>query len=363
MKLGFTRTDSVSGPKRPEFFSSEKFSTDIEVQFMLVARHAADTGTVVFSETRYETKSAIPVDEWVKQFSQFGLRKVASEYYQNLHCVSFVNDDTFIRHEITENDNGYKGSMATIATTDEALFNAFREMQGWAEKTERIRGTSISVVSRTKPDSPLRTRTVKIPPRALVRENYGPSVIAAWDKVAADLKSDEPNGRLAIFHGPPGTGKTHLIRGFMSAGIEGAFVIIPPKEIANIGDPEMIDLLLEIADDYSGRIVLILEDADEILSSRKATSMSALANALNLGDGLMGEATNAFIVATTNAPLGEIDPAMLRPGRLSVISEVSTLLTSQAQKIYESLGGKGNLSGQSEYTLAEIYAAARKESV
>ena len=340
MKLGFTRSDEVfANNARPAYFVGDKFDDEAEFQFAQMARYAADKGEVAYSGLVHRVKdsSQDDADTVVDRLKSFGLRKLAVIVYHTETVTVFVNDNSFIKFEHNREDHS---ATVGVITTDFALYEAAQKLPNFV---------------------------AKIPKRSLSRQNYTPEAVKAWDRVASDLQSEDPNGRIAIFHGPPGTGKTHLIRGFMSAGINGTFVIIPPKEIGNIGDPEMIDLLIEIQDDYEGRIILVIEDADEILSTRKATSMSALANALNLGDGLMGDAVNAFIIATTNSPLGEIDPAILRPGRLSVISEVPNLPTAQAQEVFKSIGGGGDLPSSNaveSYSLAEIYAAARtpKES-
>ena len=369
MKLGFTRSKNIlANNARPAYFVGDKFVDEAEFQFAQMARHAADTGEVAYSDSVHRVKdsSQDDADTVVSELKSFGLRKLAVSVYHTETVTVFVNDNSFLKFEHNREDHS---ASVGVITTDFALYEAVQKLPNFVAEIPKTktRGTMVTMVTRSDPTKPLRARTVRIPKRSLSRQNYTPDTIKAWDRVASDLQSEDPNGRIAIFHGPPGTGKTHLIRGFMSAGINGTFVIIPPKEIGNIGDPEMIDLLIEIQDDYEGRIILVIEDADEILSTRKATSMSALANALNLGDGLMGDAVNAFIIATTNSPLGEIDPAILRPGRLSVTSEVPNLPTAQAQEVFKSIGGGGDLPSSNaveSYSLAEIYAAARtpKES-
>jgi len=194
---------------------------------------------------------------------------------------------------------------------------------------------------------------------ALERSNYTPEVLEAYDRVVTDLKSKSPAGRIAIFEGEPGTGKTYLIRALLTEVISAVFLIVPSNLVSQLAQPSMIHTLVHLR---RGRgevpMVFIVEDADECLSPRMNDNMSSIASVLNFSDGILGALLDVRIMATTNAKKGELDSAILRPGRLSALAHVRELSPEQAQAVYTRLTGK-TYPFTFSTTLAEIYSRAR----
>ncbi len=196
----------------------------------------------------------------------------------------------------------------------------------------------------------------------LIRENYAADVLRGYDQVVADLMTDAPKGRFAIFDGPPGTGKTFLLRTIFSAAPRCHFVLVPPSLVGKLGDPGMLTTLLQ-ARRQNSPLVLVLEDADSVIAVRERESMGALQTALNLGDGVLGDLINIRVIATTNSPIENLDPAIMRPGRLSARVRVDRLPMSQAQVVLKRLLSDAKIESdvpqfQVNPTLAEIYGAA-----
>jgi len=194
----------------------------------------------------------------------------------------------------------------------------------------------------------------------LQRDNYSAPIQEDFDHVVSEFSSDQPCGRLILLDGPPGTGKTRLVRGIAAAVQGSAFLIVPVSMAAQMGRPDLVDVLLTLR--RSGRegmpIVIVVEDADSCLVPRQADNANAMAELLNATDGIWGDALNLRVIATTNARHCEIDPALLRPGRLCRRLAVGLLRPDHASRVFGRLTGTPR-AFEKPVSLAEIYAAAR----
>jgi len=141
-------------------------------------------------------------------------------------------------------------------------------------------------------------------------------------------------------------------------------ILMPVRLAVKLEDPQILSSVISdireeriITGGDSAPLLLIVEDADEILTERNTGDISAISSLLNLADGIFGSLIDVRIIATTNAQEVEIDKALLRPGRLLEKVQIKALPAEQANKIYERLSGApGNF--QKDVTLSEIYAKA-----
>ena len=212
----------------------------------------------------------------------------------------------------------------------------------------------------------LSIRSIGIVESNLVESNYEKSVIEDHMKVVNEFQKVEPYGRLAVYDGPAGTGKTNLIEHFISSLSSSRFSIIqvPPALIGSLANPEFIPTLLsEVRNKKS--IVFVLEDADDALVKRsddkKSGPLSAL---LNFCDGTIGKKLDTRIVATTNLSFGEksefshkIDPAADRPGRIFKRIHVGHLNKYDASKVISRIS-RQDIYVEESMTLAECYQKA-----
>jgi len=204
--------------------------------------------------------------------------------------------------------------------------------------------------------------TLRVATRAglpIERDNYAPEVLTAYDRVVADLGEPSPAGRLVLLEGPPGTGKTHLVRGLIEAVSPATFVLLPAEMVESIDRPE---LMLDAAEsrDTRGPLIFVIEDADGCLVPRANDNMSAIRSLLNCTDGILGSAFDLRIIATTNARRFEIEPALLRAGRLSERISVDTLSRAQASRILARLTGETAPLAREPMVLADVYSEARR---
>jgi hypothetical protein len=156
-----------------------------------------------------------------------------------------------------------------------------------------------------------------------VSTNYSEATLCSLAPLADWERPPSAGGRLMLWHGAPGTGKTTAIRALARqwrSWAEFQFVTDPERFLSNPG------YLLEVATDESMSRdpdepraewrVLVLEDAGEYLSTdAKQLAGQGLSRLLNLCDGVLGQATNSLVLVTTNEPLRTLHPALSRPGR------------------------------------------------
>ncbi len=195
----------------------------------------------------------------------------------------------------------------------------------------------------------------------LEKGNYSSKVNEDYEGAIADFNSNTPSGCMTILNGEPGTGKTYLVRAMLMDVPAATFLLIPPTMIPDLSGPNLISLLLENRHSFSsgGPTILVLEDADYCLAPRKSDNMSAISAILNMGDGIFGSLFDIRILATTNAETQEIDPAILRAGRLSRRIDVNKLTAEEATiALNRILPGK-KLKVNKSTIIAEVYKMAR----
>jgi len=78
---------------------------------------------------------------------------------------------------------------------------------------------------------------------------------------------------------------------------------------------------------------------------------------LNMTDGILNDILGVTVIATFNTSISNIDPALLRPGRLIARKQFKPLTFSDGEKLSKALGVKNPLL-ESDYpaTLAKFYS-------
>lgn len=175
-------------------------------------------------------------------------------------------------------------------------------------------------------------------------------------KVNKEIKQilSEKRAGIHIFYGIPGTGKSSYIK-YLINEIDKKFIYCPSYLVPQLSDPNFISLIAKDGKDC----IMVIEDAEEVLSTDGSGRNSAIANILNISDGILGDALNIQIIATFNTEFNNLDPAILRKGRLLSMYEFNKLDISKAQKILESLGINETI--KEPMTLADIYNYANKD--
>jgi len=192
---------------------------------------------------------------------------------------------------------------------------------------------------------------------SFVPTNYSVDVRAAYARAAEELSCASPRGRLTIVDGPAGVGKSYLVRALAASVEQAKFVLVPSDMLTELGHPSLITTLLYRRDNCP--IVILLEDADGALVRRMADNISSISALLNMADGILGELLDLRIVATTNAKKLDMEPAMLRDGRLSQRISVGPLSAEEATTALRAIDPNSTHVFVNETTLAAVYKVAR----
>lgn len=150
-----------------------------------------------------------------------------------------------------------------------------------------------------------------------------------------------------ILLGEPGTGKTSFIRNYIEFSNRKAVVTYDEKVMSS--DQFLIDFLTSKDSD-----LLIIEDADILLSSRNKERNGNMAKFLNISDGIVKMDYKKIIFSTNLKDTREIDSALIRPGRCHDFLHFRPLTFDEARVI------DPDIPKQDEYTLADIFNGKNK---
>jgi hypothetical protein len=190
---------------------------------------------------------------------------------------------------------------------------------------------SISFWMRGEWGGDVRHRQIDAETFAEIAGNYSAPVRAALEQLI-DRRAPE-RGRLILWRGEPGTGKSHALRALVRAWTPwcSAHFIMDPEELLGHGGAYMLDVLTWDGADEDRWRLLILEDAGELITAdARAMTGRALSRLLNVTDGLLGQGTRTMLLITTNEPVGRLHPATRRPGRCLADIEFTPLTRAEA---------------------------------
>jgi Domain of unknown function (DUF5925)/ATPase family associated with various cellular activities (AAA) len=194
-----------------------------------------------------------------------------------------------------------------------------------------------------------------------IAANYSAATAQSLARLMSASCADVTSGRLMLWHGRPGTGKTYALRAL-------AHQWKPWCELHYITDPEallgragyLLHLIVhETAADDRWRLV-VMEDTGELLSIDARQNVGqALSRLLNTTEGLLGQGLRVLFLITTNEDLGRLNPAVTRPGRCLSAIEFAPLARAEARRWLARSGSE--LEPTAAMTLSELYAIRRGE--
>lgn len=169
-----------------------------------------------------------------------------------------------------------------------------------------------------------------------------------------------------VLQGPPGTGKTRLIRAILGEMSrrkgEQAECLYTGDMKALAGDAIFVKFITGVHDAF------VVEDADHLLKPR-ADGNQDLHRFLTVADGVVRSQGRKIIFSTNLPNVGDLDDALIRPGRCFARLHVRTLTAAEAQALAEEIAGgdaekltRASLAFAKEgpkHSLAEIYQRLR----
>jgi len=165
-----------------------------------------------------------------------------------------------------------------------------------------------------------------------INKLYNPDFMSIHQEI--NLFLDTQKSGLIILHGKQGTGKTSYLRHLIQSN-EKQIIYLSADIVSQLSDPHFVPFLIKHKDS-----IFIIEDCEELLMARNGSKNinSGLINILNMSDGLLGDALNLKFICTFNAPLKDIDKALLRKGRLVARYEFNNLTAEKANAIIQEQG-------------------------
>lgn len=200
-------------------------------------------------------------------------------------------------------------------------------------------------------------RTLQVEPWPDIATNYSARTRARLERLV--VHSGPPGGgRMVLWYGDPGTGKTRALQSLAWEWREWAsfHYITDPEHLFGDADYMMEVVLFQNPLAREKWKVLILEDTGELLTlDAKVQTGQGLSRLLNLTDGLIGRLTKLMLLVTTNEEIGTLHPAVARPGRCTARIEFAPFTPGEAR---DWLSRRGCQAGDSTPKhLADLYAA------
>lgn len=239
----------------------------------------------------------------------------------------------------------YGENFITLYTYKHIDFNEWIKptLESLKIKPEKIKPATIDLVAY---DNGYYTINSNIQSISFDFDNYNDDFKEALENTTKFLNQRESG--LVVWHGVKGSGKTTAIRALISS-VPKKYILVTNAIAAHLAEPDFISFMHEHKDS-----VFILEDCEQILMHREENRFGgAIANILNMSDGLMSDIFNVKFLCTFNTDINNIDEALLRPGRCYNKYEFKELCTEKTEKLLTKQGHSPKVI--KPMTLADIY--------
>jgi len=276
--------------------------------------------------------------------------------YGYIHLASNLDRDATVLVSV-----GFKTRPEDLKASAEKIGATLEAIAEGEDRSGSVRIEEASLRTGDTTTTPFYVKRTKVEPLA-----YANTAWESHQQVKARLKAkDFRFGRLFLYEGPSGTGKTHLLKDLLD--IEGCTVVRTEGadlEHLSLHRDHFQSLLRSARRPRRSHVVLLADEADaSLVEKRNGNNNSAVASLLNLTDGLAGEIYDVSVVLAINqAKMERLDEA-LRRGRLSVHVKVPLLPKIQAATLFERMVSQEGLNPSEPpsfpemVSLGEVYHA------
>lgn len=168
------------------------------------------------------------------------------------------------------------------------------------------------------------------------------NLFAPIERVDDCMANGLPIKRGVLLGGTYGTGKT------LAATVASKLAVDNGITYLYVPRADELSLAIEFAKQYqSPAAVIFCEDIDRVMAGERSVAMDDI---LNIIDGIDTKASHILTVLTTN-DLKAINPAMLRPGRLDAVIEVTPPDAEAVERLLRFYGGS-SIAVSTDLTMA-----------